>query len=322
MNIKTILLAIFVLVFVACKKEHSKSDSVAVSDTVSLQNVKHTEDTTKVVSNTKKDDTVTQYTMQTPVKKESRCKILETYKILLPSDVFFKSQNLQAHFERISKIDVNEISTSSQQALALGVVSADLVYASYFQNKTYVDKLYANAANLSEKLGLQKIINKKGLEKLQNETDFNKVDTFVVNKITYLCNELSKESSATKLGFVIFGAWVESNYLLTDLVRYNPENSDSLYLKLYQQKEISNSMIKFYNDLLPDIADYNISLNVQTLIDELNAFQKLYGKVYANDSYLIDQNNLNKLDSAFVTARKNLFVNPQKKIEMSMQRQK
>ncbi len=320
MNIKIIFLPIIILLFAACKKEKSKIESIAINDTLSLKNVKNPVDTTQTVSNTKKQDTVIQFTKQTPVKKEIKCQILKDYKILLPSDILFKSKNLHADFEKLSEINRNQINTSTQQALALGVVSADLVYASYFRNKNYVDKYYMNAAELSEKLGLQKIINKKGLEKIQNETNFNTIDTFIINKITYICNELSKESSATKLGFIIFGAWVESNYLLTDLIKYNPENSDSLYLQLYKQKNIAQSMIKYYNDILPDIADYNISLNMQTLIDELKNFQSLYEKVYSGDTYLIDKNNFEKLDSAFVTTRKNLFVNPQKKIEMSMKR--
>ena len=318
MNTKIIFILIFVLIFVSCKKENKKINTVAVTNTVSLKNVKHTEDTTTCIDTTKQKDTVTQNIKQNTIKKENKCQILKNYKILLPSEIFYKSQKLQAHFERIYPINVEKINTSTQQALALGVVSADLIYASYFRNKTYVDKLYLSAMKLSEKLGIQKIIDKDGVEKLQNETNFDIIDTFVINKITNLCNELSKET--TTLGFVIFGAWVESNYLLTDLIKHNSQISDSLYLKLYQQKEIPSSMIKFYNNILPDISDYNISLNVQTLLDELKAFEQLYNNVFSNNSYQIDQNNLNKLDSAFVVTRKNLFVNPQKKIEMSMRR--
>ncbi|MBN2664313.1 MAG: hypothetical protein JXR68_11740 [Bacteroidales bacterium] len=193
---------------------------------------------------------------------------VETAMVIENTDVVFSDNFLLP-------IDASDLyETSYEQAVNLGVYSADLSYLTMFGQQQLAVKYLATCKKLSDELGLLNVINDSIINSLHNnmmnkDQALNIISEQFMNINSYL-EENSRSTTAT---LIVFGGWVEGLYLSVMLVGDNFDENTELVQMIFDQKislEDLISLLQLYkND--PQVKKYlNETLELKTIFDDLN----------------------------------------------------
>jgi len=313
----TLILLLFLFIF-SCNKKHedkiNNNDNIII-DTQQVNSKIDTVEKTNV-------DTQTVQVSEIKIKKIKRCEILEKYKIPQPDEILIQDSTLTPDFNLLYNVNMVYLNTVFSQSVILGLVSSDLIYSTIFKNKNFILKYFTISAKLADKLGVGRILNQKDIENIDKQTDFDSIKNIVFSKTRQVCIELSNQNSHIELSYIIYGALIENNFLLVNTLLKNPSASDSLYQKLADQNEIIDNVINYYNFVLSVVDNYDISLNLNAMINDLTEVKKVYDKIYNGESILVNEEELKELDTLLRKYKSNLLVKSDKKIEMQVKKNK
>ena len=133
--------------------------------------------------------------------------------------------------------------TEKNKALNLGIYSADLSYAStYNQKQNVID--YMKASNkLIEELGFADVINESTLEMIEAvENDKDKMVELITNTFYKSYEYLNKTGRGSVSVLVLTGSWVEALYIATHISEETYNNVEMVKLVMNQKEPLNTLM--------------------------------------------------------------------------------
>ncbi len=315
------LIVIFLLIFSACKKNsktkdqtNKKVDTVKIIDTIlknktDLDSVKY--ETESVVANAdsvvSKDSAV--------VEKE--CPVFAENEIPNPAKFKYAVKKTKADFSLLFPIrNKDKMINTFQKSLFLGILSADMIYATAYGNANITTKYYKTSMELSDDLGISSAFSQDDFDIIRNFENKDSVKEVIKKNLDVICLQLNESRVYNELPFIIYGAWIESVYLLTNVLILNPDAPKKLFKELAKQKDIIENLISYYNNILIDADDYKTNLNIQNIIGELGQIHDIFLNTLRQNSYIMDKKQIIELKQAVTKIRNNtIIIETDKKIE-------
>ncbi len=153
--------------------------------------------------------------------------------------------------------------------LNFGIYSADLAYVSSF-NKYQESVDYLNTVRtLSDEIGISAVFDENLIGRIDNIID-DQDSLLKVTSDSYFSIVRYLESSNRKksLALIVTGGWIESIYVVTNLVSTYKQGSDVVQLLADQKLVVSNLMSYLEQNKSDD--------NIQRTINDLKNLQKIY----------------------------------------------
>lgn len=184
---------------------------------------------------------------------------------------------------------VDLFETSYEQAINLGVYSADLSYLTMFEQQQMAVSYLSTCKQLSDNLGLLNVISDSVIYALQdNIMNKDQALNIISEQFMSINSFLEENDRSTSATLIVFGGWVEGLYLSSMLVGENVDENPELVQMIYEQRislEDLISLLDMYkND--PQIKKYlNETLELKTIFDDLNGtikqddFEKIQSRV-------------------------------------------
>ena len=314
------LILIIFLIFGACKKNskdkniENKVDTVKVIDTIVQQDTNISESLKyQTESVAKKIDTISKDT----VAVEKGCAVFRDNKIPNPAKFKYAVKRTKPDFSILFSIGKkNKLANVFQKSLVLGVLSADLVYCVAYDNANMSTRYYKAAMELSDDLGISNVFSQKDFDIIRNFENKDSVKEVIKSNLDIICSQLNESRVYNELPFIIYGAWTESVYLLTNVLISNPDAPKKLFKELAKQKNIIEKLISYYNNILVDADDYKTNLNIQNIIGELGEIHDIFVNSLRENSYVMDKKQIKELKKAVSKIRNSIAVRESdKKIE-------
>ncbi len=162
--------------------------------------------------------------------------------------------------------------TEKSKALNLGIYSADLSYAStYNQKQIAID--YMNVSNkLIEELGFSEAIDKDLLSKIEKvENDKEKLIELISSTFYTTYEYLNKNDRGTVSLMVIAGSYVEALYIATHISEDTYNNVEMIKIVMEQKEPL--------NKLMGLLEDANSNDNIADVFGSLNILNEIYSNL-------------------------------------------
>jgi len=170
------------------------------------------------------------------------------YLVPSPEDLFEFTSDAQLIFnpDILNSTDNVEkyIDTKSKE-INFGIYAADLAYcAAFSKNQETVEYLHV-VRNLSDKVGISAAFDESLIKRIENIDD-NKDSLKTVSSDTYydIVTFLEKNERIGTLALISTGGWIESLYIVTNLITKYQENSASIQ-RIADQKIIFSNLILY-----------------------------------------------------------------------------
>ena len=213
--------------------------------------------------------------------------------------------------------NVENYQTKTSKALNLGVYTADLGFIIVMQQTQNVEEYLGNINNLIQKLGLEN----KNTDSLMNLVENNITNTDSLIKFStqafFSADAFMKENDKLDISIISMnGAWIESLYLLSEIIKQSP--NDSILTKLLADQSFAAKNIykldsiyipenkKIINAVIGLQPYFNSCLEIKKIekYDEFDDTTRL--KTIVN--YKCEKENLDKLIEKISEIRKNFIT--------------
>jgi len=170
--------------------------------------------------------------------------------------------------------------TFTKKGLTYGVYVVDLVYLSTNQQYAQLKSYFKTSRDLAKSLGCLEIFDKiagTNLEKNMDKTDsINKVMDQLYGEMDSYLRSNDRLLTATQ---ILIGSWVESQYLITSILKNETKNSKNeiLFTKVNEQKNILSKLIEL-------LKEYEKDKELKPIIDELKDLNKIYAELKVGTS--------------------------------------
>ncbi len=231
---------------------------------------------------------------------EPRCNIIEKYQIPLPTHLLDTAYLGQANFSQLFPTDSSSrLMKSYNKAFYLGVYSSDLVYTLIYDNRMLFYQYYATVMQLSNDLGIKETFTSSMLERFRENYKSDTVERIIRQSLTKTCIFLDQNNQIGILPFMTVGSWAESIYLIIGNAMYDQNVPMDIYHTIAEQNQVIDKLNRFLNDNLLGVDDYNLSIALHGLINNLDSLKQTYNEIYISDNISIDRESLGKLYQAF-----------------------
>jgi len=167
--------------------------------------------------------------------------------------------------------------TNISMALNLGVYSADLSFASMFDQSQATITYITTCKKLAEDLGILNAISKTTIERM--ETNVNNRDSLmeIISETFMNSNSFLKENDrAETAAIILVGGWVEGLYIATKIARVTDKNDEMIERIIDQRLSLST--------LMSLLEQYEDDENIVALMSDLSEFETVYEKVKVKTS--------------------------------------
>ncbi len=165
--------------------------------------------------------------------------------------------------------NVEKCFTEKSKALNLGIYSADLSYAStYNQKQITID--YMNASNrLIGELGFEDAIDKTLPEKIEQvENDKDKLIELISNTFYKTYESLNENGRGSISVMVLAGSWVEALYIATHISEDTYNNVEMVKIVMEQKEPL--------NKLMALISDHDANKDVKEVGESLKKLHEIF----------------------------------------------
>jgi len=167
--------------------------------------------------------------------------------------------------------------TNRSMALNLGVYSADLSFASMFDQKQFSTKYLAATKKLADELGILNAIDQTYIDRM--EGNLNNRDSLmeIISETFMNSNSFLKENDRAEIaGIILSGGWIEGLYLATQIAQTTPSNKEIVDRIIDQSLSLST--------LISMLSEYPNDENVKYVLEELNKIKTIFDKVVVSKS--------------------------------------
>jgi hypothetical protein len=178
------------------------------------------------------------------------------YGLLTPTEITSTFSRLGVPYEKAAlnpTENSKHYSSNSRASINLGIYGVDFGYIKMFGISQQMINYILIIKEMSNNLGIPDKFLIDPIKKI--ESDMSSPDTIMalLNKsYSDIENHLRKDGRESTAGLMLMGGWVESLYIITQLL-YNPENPDKQVVeKIAQQKYTLTSLLGFMKNYYDD----------------------------------------------------------------------
>lgn len=210
------------------------------------------------------------------------------YSLPAPNEVAtFLIQNEGTYFDKeiLNSIDKSyNYTTEASQAYNLGVYSADLSYASLFDQNQVVINYMATSKKLAEQLGILEAFGQETIDKLEANVNNRDEVMRIISESFMDSDAYLQENNRHEIGaMVLIGGWIEGVYLAIMLSDKEPESNIPLTSSILEQQLSLELMIMFLDDFQG--TDSKLGLMKDDMYDLYDVYSKIQTNV-TDDGYL------------------------------------
>ena len=167
--------------------------------------------------------------------------------------------------------------TTKSMALNLGVYSADLSFASMFDQSQASIKYLTSTKRLAENLGILNAVEQSTVKRMEGNVNNRDSLMEIISETLMNSNSFLKENDRAEVAALILtGGWIEGLYIATKIAKSTSSNKELVNRIIDQRLSLKtlNSLLEEYKD------DENIS----TIYEDLQKISALYDKVEVTTS--------------------------------------
>ncbi|MBQ1696935.1 MAG: hypothetical protein II075_03540 [Bacteroidales bacterium] len=229
------------------------------------------------------------------------------YGIPLPIDLFkyLVSEDIPYNNDLLVPLEnMEKYTKETKQAMALGVYSADIAYCSLYKRQQEVMGYFNCSFKLADKLDISEGFNFRYVERMENNVNSaDSLSNIAAESYWKACNYLNDNEKNNILPFVIYGGWVESQYLTVA-----SNDLKTTREQIMNQREGLLSLINYLYEVMIESSAFYYNYDIKTIIVKLNNIKKVYDKVAGNN---IDAQLYSEICSKIKTMRGEL-IDPNK----------
>jgi hypothetical protein len=163
--------------------------------------------------------------------------------------------------------------TNLKMALNLGVYSADMSYASLFDQTQTTIEYMGNARELADELGIMGAIDEATIKKLEENMNNRDVVMDIISETFMNSNAYLSENNRPAISvMVLAGGWIEGLYLAASLTDGSVENNEKLVERILYQKL---SLVTLLNMM----EGYRDHPDVEKLINQFKKLEEVFDRV-------------------------------------------
>ena len=185
-----------------------------------------------------------------------------TFQVPTPNELFTLFDEVSVDFNADllnSTENIDQLySTNKSKALSFGAYSADLAFAANFGEASESLRYFSAIRSLGDQLNVNNAFDQAVFDRIEQNIDQGNNDSlFNLSSETYYnaYSYLKENDRGPALSLIIVGGWVESLYLLTNLV--DESNSDYLFSRVADQRLTLENLYGFMSEFQEnqDVAD-------------------------------------------------------------------
>jgi DNA-directed RNA polymerase subunit F len=172
---------------------------------------------------------------------------------------------------------VGNYNSLKSRALNMGVYSADLSFASLFDQTQTSIKYMSASKKLADDLGILNAISQETIIRLEN--NINQKDSImdIISETFYNSDSYLKENNQAEIAaMVLVGGWIEGLYIAVQVAK-TTENNSELVERIIDQRLSLETALNY-------LEQYNDKDDIKSLIEELNSLKSIYDEVQISAS--------------------------------------
>jgi hypothetical protein len=173
--------------------------------------------------------------------------------------------------------NLGNYTTTKSMALNLGVYSADLSFASMFDQSQASIKYLSATKKLADDLGILNAIDKSIITRMENNINNRDSVMEIISETFMNSNSFLKENDRGEIAAIILtGGWLEGLYIGTQIVKNTAQNKE-LMERIADQRLSLNTLISLLNE-------YKNDPNVQSILPDMERLKKVFDKIQTSSS--------------------------------------
>ncbi len=173
--------------------------------------------------------------------------------------------------------NLTNYTTTRNMALNLGVYSADLSFASMFDQSQLSIKYLSATKKLADDLGILNAIDKSIITRMENNINNRDSVMEIISETFMNSNMFLKENDRGEIAAIILtGGWLEGLYIGVQIVKNTAQNKE-LMERIADQRLSLNTLISL-------LGEYKNDANVQAILPHMERLKKVFDKIQASSS--------------------------------------
>ncbi len=206
--------------------------------------------------------------------------------------------------DNLSKVD--NYTSDLSLALNLGIMIADVTYATIFGENDYVMNYVVAAQNIADRLGLLNYFSSEDLQKMKKNLTNRDEIMDIITKAYMRADEKLQEDDRDDIGaLVLIGGWIEGMYLAVNTINGDVTKHPKLVSSIAEQQLSLALLVDFLHYYSNDKLLSEISSDIYQL-DKI--FQSIHTDIDSDGNIIIKQKDFDKLAKKIDKIR-NSYVN-------------
>lgn len=202
--------------------------------------------------------------------------------------------------------NVSKYTTNKSMALNLGVYSADLSFASMFDQPQASIKYLSTCKKLADDLGILNAIDKSLIDRMDaNVNNRDSLMTIISESLMNSNSFLKENDRAETAAIILVGGWIEGLYIATKIAKTSTTNKDLIDRIVDQRLSLSVLL-----SLLEEYKDGNQAETVKELTGQLTEINAVYEKIQISTTKIEPQLNQNTKTTT-LTSKTKIVISPE-----------
>lgn len=219
-----------------------------------------------------------------------------SYQVPTPNELFTLFSDVEVNFDANllnSTTNTEKYNSNKIKALNFGVYSTDLAFAANFGEATASLKYFSVIKNIGDELNVNNAFDQLVFDRIEQNIQANNSDSlFNLSNETYYnaYSYLKDNERGSTLSLIVVGGWVESLYILTNLVDY--EVDKELLSRIADQRLTLENLYGF-------MAEYQSDSDVSEMVASLLPIEEVLMNLESEESSIetgVDDNGTYNLD--------------------------
>jgi len=219
-----------------------------------------------------------------------------SYQVPTPNELFTLFSDVEVNFDANllnSTTNTEKYNSNKIKALNFGVYSTDLAFAANFGEVTASLKYFKVIKNIGDELNVNNAFDQLVFDRIEQNIQANNSDSlFNLSNETYYnaYSYLKDNERGSTLSLIVVGGWVESLYILTNLVDY--EVDKELLSRIADQRLTLENLYGF-------MAEYQSDSDVSEMVASLLPIEEVLMNLESQESSIetgVDDNGTYNLD--------------------------